>query len=277
MGARRILFLLCLAVCATALVGCGGDTLSLDPVANAASKTAETDSARVTFDATVHAGSMGTMSFGGHGIFDGRSKTGWMDMTFDLPAQAQAELGGNPSMEMIFDGRDGLVMYVRSSMFPGVPAETWVKMDLEKLADQEGFDLGALMNANQADPHQALRMLMASSDARPSGSEFVRGVRTTRYSFRVDLDRLADESENLRKSFDEFVRVTGTSSFPGQAWIDAQGRVRKMMIAMSLSSPAAGTMTMELTQELYDFGVRAEIQPPAEQQVVDIAALMGNG
>jgi hypothetical protein len=275
MGTRRVLSLLCLAVCATVLVGCGGDTLSLDPVANAASKTAETDSARVTFNATMRAGSMGTMSFSGHGIFDGRSKTGWMDMTFDLPAQAQAQLGGNPSMEMIFDGRDGLVMYLRSSMFPGVPAETWVKMDLEKLADQEGLDLGALMNANQADPHQALRMLMTSSDARPSGSEFVRGVRTTRYSFRVDLERLADENDELRKSLEQLIQVTGTSSYPAQAWIDAQGRVRKFMIAMSLGSPATGTMTMEMTEELYDFGVRAEIQPPAEQQVVDVAALMG--
>jgi hypothetical protein len=275
MTLRRLLSALCLGACATTLVGCGGDTLSLDPVANAASKTAESDSARVTFDATIRAGSMGTMSFSGHGIFDGRSKTGWMDMTFDLPAQAQAQLGGNPSMEMIFDGRDGLVMYMRSSMFPGVPAEMWVKMDLEKMADQEGFDLGALTNANQADPQQALRMLMASSDARPSGSEFVRGVRTTKYSFRIDLERLADENDELRDSLEQLIQVTGTSSYPAQAWIDAQGRVRKIMIAMSLSSPTTGTMTMEMTQELYDFGVRAEIQPPAEQQVVDIAALMG--
>jgi hypothetical protein len=276
MGMRRISSLLCLAVCAAALVGCGGDTLSLDPVANAASKTAESDSARVTFSATVRTGSMGTMSFAGRGIFDGRSKTGWMDMTFDLPPEAQAQLGGNPSMEMIFDGRDGLVMYMRSSMFPGVPAENWVKMDLEELAEEEGFDFGAVMNANQADPHQALRMLMASSDPRPSGSEFVRGVRTTRYSFRVDLERLADENDELRKSLEQLIQVTGTSSYPAHAWIDAQGRVRKIMIAMSLSSPTTGTMTMEMTQELYDFGVRAEIQPPAEQQVVDIAALMRN-
>ena len=275
MGLRRILSLLSLAVCATALVGCGGDTLALDPVANAASKTAESDSARVTFDATVHAGSMGTMSFSGNGIFDGRSKTGWMNMTFDLPAQAQVQLGGNPSMEMIFDGSDGLVMYMRSSMFPGVPAETWVKMDLEKLADQEGFDLGALMNANQADPQQTLRMLAASSGARPSGSEFVRGVRTTTYSFRIDLERLADENDELRDSLEQLRQVTGTTSFPAQAWIDAEGRVRKIVIAMSLSSPTTGTMTMEMTQELYDFGVRAEIQPPAEQQVIDVATLMG--
>jgi hypothetical protein len=276
MTLRRLLSALCFGVCAATLVGCGGDTLSLDPVANAASKTAESDSARVAFNATVRAGSTGTISFAGRGIFDGRSKTGWMDMTFDLPPQAQAQLGGNPSMEMIVDGRDGLVMYMRSSMFPGVPAEMWVKMDLEKLADQEGFDLGALMNANQADPHQTLRMLMASTDARPSGSEFVRGVRTTRYSFRVDLERLADENDELRKSLEQIMQVTGTSAYPAQAWIDAQGRVRKIMIGMSLGSPTTGTITMEMTQELYDFGVRAEIQPPAEQQVVDIAALMGN-
>src|SRR5262249_24602556 len=46
MTAGRLLSLLCLAVCATALVGCGGDALSFDPVANAATKTADTTSSR---------------------------------------------------------------------------------------------------------------------------------------------------------------------------------------------------------------------------------------
>jgi hypothetical protein len=197
-----------------------------------------------------------------------------MEMNFDLPPEAR-QLGGNPSMEMIFDARDGLVMYMRSSMFPGVPAESWVKMDMEKLADEQGFDLGALTGANQADPQQMLRMLAASSGARPSGSEFVRGARTTRYSFRVDLERLAEENEELRESIEQVIRMTGTSSYPAQAWIDAQGRVRRLMIAMSLSSPSTGTITMEMTQELYDFGVRAEIQPPGEEQVIDMTALMG--
>ena len=63
---RRLLSLLGLAVCATVLTGCGArDTLSLDPVASAATKTADTDSARVAFNATINVSTVGTMTMPG--------------------------------------------------------------------------------------------------------------------------------------------------------------------------------------------------------------------
>src|SRR6266571_3160810 len=158
MTLHRVLSLLCLGLCAGALVGCGGDTFAFDPVAKAAGKTVDSTSSRVEFTATMTAGNVGTMSFRGRGLFDGRSKSGWMNMTFSMPPAAQAQLGGaNPTMEMIFDGRHGFVVYMRSSMFQGLSGDRWIKMDLKKLADKAGVDLGALMNANQADPSQTLR------------------------------------------------------------------------------------------------------------------------
>lgn len=276
MNLRRLSSLLCLAVCATALVGCGGDTLSLDPVANAATKTAKTDSARFIFSATVNAGSVGSMTMTGRGIFDGRSETGWMNMNFSLPQAAQAQLGGNPSsMEMIFDGHDGLVMYMRSPLFEQqVGSGKWVKIDMEKLAKKEGVNLGSLMNANQADPNRALQMLMASSNARATGTDTIRGVRTTRYSFRVDLRRLADDNKALRDSLDEVIKVMGVDAYPGEAWIDAQGRVRRLKIAVSMNTPQ-GAISMTMVEDLYDFGARAEIFPPSDDEVVDLSSLMG--
>jgi hypothetical protein len=277
MTLRRVLFLLCIGVCATALVGCGGDTFALDPVANAANKTAETESARVAFSASFNAGSMGTFSMDGKGIFDGRSKTGWMGMTLKVPPAAQAQVGANPRMEMIFDGSDGLVMYMRSSMFPGLAADKWVKLDLEKLADEAGIDRDGLMNANQADPNQALRMLMGSSGARVTGTDTVRGVRTTRYSFRIDLERLADENEELRKTLKQVIDVAGVEPVPAQAWIDAQGRVRRFKLTMSMGAQLGTPMTMTMTEDLYDFGVKANIYPPPASQTVDFSALLGSG
>jgi hypothetical protein len=270
----RLLCLLCLGVCATTLVGCGGDTLSLDPVASAASKTADTESARIAFSAEVSVSSVGAMKMQGRGIYDGRSKTGWMNMAFSLPPGAGAQLGANPSMEMIFDAHDGLVMYMRSSVFNQL-TDKWIKMDLEKLAKEQGMDLGALMNANQADPNQTLRMLMASSGARVSGSDTIRGVHTTRYAFRVDLKRLAKDNKELRESLDQVMRVTGADAYPAEAWIDAQGRVRRLKIAMSMNMPGAGSATMTLTEDLYDFGVRATIFAPPDDQVVDFSQLVG--
>lgn len=277
MTLRRLALLLCLGLCATALAGCGGDAVALDPVANAATKTADSTSARVAFSATVDAGNAGTMSLAGRGIFDGRSKSGWMNMTFTLPPTAQAGLGPNPSMEIIFDGRHGFVMYMRGSMFKTLPAETWVKMDLQKLADKAGVDLGALTNANQADPSQALRMLMASSGARVTGSDTIRGVATTRYAFSIDLKRLADENKALRKSLKQLIDRAGINSYPAEAWIDKQGHVRRVKVRMSMGAQFGTPVSMTMTEDLYDFGVKAEIYPPPDAQVVDMSALLGSG
>ena len=270
----RVLSLLCLVVCASALVGCaGGDTLALDPVAQAANTTAKTTSSRFDFRASINAGSAGSFSFNGNGVYDGKNKSGWMNMHFAMPPAFQLQVGStDPSMEMIFDGSDGLVMYMRSSLFDKmVPTGKWVKMDLEKIAKKEGLDLGAIMNVNRADPSQSLRMLMASSNARMTGSERIRGVRTTHYTFNVDFAKLAHDN----KAFEQLKDATGSISAPAEAWIDAQGRVRRLAVKVSLGGQLAAPMTMMMTEDLYDFGARTSVTPPSDDLVVDISSLPG--
>jgi hypothetical protein len=273
----RVLALLCLVVCASALVGCaGGDTLAPDPVAQAASTTAKTTSSRFEFRASVNAGSAGSFSFSfnGNGIFDGKNKSGWMNMHYAMPPAVQMQLGSaDPSMEMIFDGSHGLVMYMRSPLFDKiVPTGKWVKMDLEKLAKKEGVDLGAIMNANQVDPSQSLRMLMASSDARVTGSERIRGVQTTHYAFNIDFEKLAHDN----KAFKQLKEATGSVSAPAEAWIDARRRVRRLAVTMSLGGQLATPMTMTITEDLYDFGVQTNITRPPDELVVDLSSLSGS-
>ncbi len=275
MTGRRVLSLLCLAACATVLAGCGGDTLSFDPVANAASKTAESTSSRVAFTATMNVDGVGGMAFSGAGIFDGHAKSGALNMRFTLPADAQAQLGGDPSMEMIFDGRHGLVVYMRSPLFKTISSDKWLKMDMAKIAKKQGIDLSAVMNANQADPSQTLGMLMASSDAHVIGYDHVRGVFTTHYTLKVDLARLAKDNEQLRKTLDQVRKLTGIESYPAEAWIDDQGRVRRMKIDMSFNAPTGGAFTMSMTEELYAFGIKVNIKPPPASQVLDFSSLVG--
>jgi hypothetical protein len=271
----RVLSLLCLVVCASALVGCaGGDTLALDPVAQAANTTAKTTSSRFDFRASINAGSAGSFSFNGNGVFDGKNKSGWMNMHFAMPPAVQLQLGStDPSMEMIFDGSHGLVMYMRSQLFDKmVPTGKWVKMDLGKIAKKEGVDLGAIMNVNQADPSQSLRMLMASSNARVTGSERIRGVQTTHYAFNIDFAKLAHDN----KAFKQLQEATGSVSAPAEAWIDAKGRVRRLAVTMSMGGQLGTPMTMTMTEELYDFGVRTNVTPPADDLVVDLSSLSGS-
>jgi hypothetical protein len=275
MTARRALTLLCLAVCATVLAGCG-DTLSFDPVAHAASTTADTQSARVSFTAIMDIDGVGGMSLSGAGIYDGHSRSGALNMRFSLPAAAQAQLGGaDPSMQMIMDGRHGLVMYMRSPLFRTVAADKWLKLDMEKLAKKSGIDLSSLLNANQADPSHALHMLMASTDAHPVGYDRVRGVFTTHYTLNIDLARLAKENKDLAKTLDAVRKMTGVTSYPAEAWIDDKGRVRRMKFDMSLNTPVGGAFRMSISEDLYAFGVKADIRPPAASDVIDASALLG--
>jgi hypothetical protein len=275
MTLRRVLSLLCLAASASALVGCaGGDALALDPVAKAASTTANTTSSRFDFQASLSAGSVGSFSFHGNGIYDGKNKSGWMNMHFALPAAYQLQVPtSDPSMEMIFDGSHGLVMYMRSQLFDKVvPTGKWVKMDLGKMAKKEGVDLGAIMNANQADPSQSLRLLMASSGAHVTGAERIRGVETMHYSFNIDFEKLAHDN----KQFKQLTEATGSISAPAEAWIDANGRVRRLTVTMSLGAQLGTPMSMTMTEDLYDFGARVNITPPSDDLVVDLSSLSGS-
>jgi hypothetical protein len=199
-------------------------------------------------------------------------------MRFQLPPAAQAQLGGvDPSMEMIMDGRAGLVMYMRSPLFARYAGDKWIKVDMAKLAQKEGVDLQGLMNANQADPSQTLDMLRASTDAHPIGYDHVRGVFTTHYKLNVDLARLAKTHKELRKTLDTVRKLTGISSYPAEAWIDDAGRVRRLKIDMSLNTPVGGAYTMSMTEDLYAFGIKVDVRPPDSSQVLDAGALLSQG
>ena len=274
MAPGRVLSLLCLALCVSALVGCAaGDALALDPVAQAANTTAKTTSSRFAFRASIDAGSVGSFAFHGNGVFDGKDKSGWMNMHFSLPPAYQLQVPtADPSMEMIFDGSHGLIMYMRSPLFDKVvPTGKWVKMDLAKMA-KKGQDLNAILNANQADPSQCLRMLMASSGAHVLGSERIRGVQTTHYAFSIDFKRLAQNSKEFKMLTDE----TGSVSAPAEAWIDAKGRVRRLTVAMVSGAKLGTPVTMTITEDLYDFGTPVNITAPSGDLVVDLSSLSGS-
>jgi hypothetical protein len=217
---------------------------------------------------------VGGMAFSGAGVFDGRTRSGALNMRFQLPADAQAQLGGaDPTMQMIMDGRHGLVMYMRSPLFARVAGDKWIKVDVSKAAKKEGIDLDAIMNSTQADPSRSLAMLTASTDAHPIGYDRVRGIFTTHYTFNIDLERLAKQHKELRKTFDTVRKLTGISSYPAEAWIDSAGRVRRLKIDMSYNTPVGGALTMSMTEDLYAFGVKVDVRPPDSSQVLDVGAL----
>ena len=118
---------------------------------------------------------------------------------------------------MIFDGNHGLVMCMRSPLFDRVvPTGKWVKMDVAKLGEEAGWTSGTLMNAKQADPSQSLRMLMASSGARVTGAERIRGVETTHYAFNIDFKKLAHDNKAFRQLTEKTGSILGSGGGMGR-------------------------------------------------------------
>ena len=42
---------------------------------------------------------------------------------------------------------------------------------------------------------------------------------------------------------------------------------------MSYNTPVGGAFTMSMTEDLYAFGIKVDVQPPSSSQVLDLSAL----
>jgi len=275
---RRI-HLALLASLVPVAAGCGTaglrDTLSLDPVATAATKTAKVSSVRVAFEGSF-SGPWAGQQFGfhGNGAVNTASRTAAMHFSFDFPPAASATVGSNPTMDMVVQSKHGLVMYMRSPLFgraiPG--AKPWLKMDLTKMAALKGVDLSSLQQLNQADPAQSLRYLTGSAKSRELGYDRVRGVFTKHYALTIDLERLAKGNKRLGAALKQLRSFMGTT-LPGEAWIDDRGLLRKLTMNFTLARTPDGPVRMSFSEELYDFGAAVQVQMPPPSLVIDATKL----
>jgi hypothetical protein len=282
---RRIVLLL---VALLVLPACGGgDSVAADPVAEAATKTTQAGSSRIEFTMAVEAKGQ-TFSMRGDGVFDYSRPQG--RMTIDLGNLAELSRGVllDRRMEVVFDG---LVYYMR---FPGGLMELgglgdkWLKIDLAKLDEEAGVDLGALQQANQ-NPAQLLQFLRGTSDddIEQLGRESVRGIETTHYRATVDLDEAAERGadigefsdemrEQLEGEIERMKRQTGLETLPVDVWLDEDDLVRRLR--MNFTFPVDGERAgMDMKVDYFDFGVDVRAAPPPAAQTVDVAELAGLG
>ena len=281
----RTLLLAFLLVPLTALVlaACGGDTLSPDPVAEAAGKTVQAGSSKVSFTGSMEGrGLARPLTLHGEGAIDGTRRG---RMSFDMSSFARAVGGaaGSPSAwkgETVFAGT---VVYMKfpflSKTLP--EAKPWLKLDLAAVGKEAGIDLTQFRQMGQNDPSQSLQMLRATSgDVEEVGHERVRGVETTHYRAQVDVERVAEQLPErsraaIEASMDELERAIGTKKLPVEVWIDADGLVRRMSQRLELKRPGGEEpLVVRYTIELYDFGSPVTVSLPAASEVTDVAELL---
>lgn len=254
--------------------GCGSqDTFSLDPVAEAATKTVEVGSSRVEFTMTMNAAGK-SFDMTGSGLFDYRNPRGELTYHMTIPGI------GNVRMD---------IRMVGTKMFMRMPAELaggglpngreWIAFDLGKSLKQAG--LGSLDFTQQGDPAQTLQYLQAASnDVHAAGSADIKGTSTTRYVGRLDFRKALDaglgrlklsdaQRKQARKGMQTMLDQVGSKTLPFEVFIDRDGLLRRMKMVMNMRV-AGDQVVMKMQTDYSDFGVAVDVQAPPASSVLDV-------
>lgn len=280
---NRIPALICLA--ALLLVpGCGqpnpssvGDPTGL--IAASADATTAAGTARMSMQMTMTT-PQGDVSVDAEGAYDFANRLGEMSMEMNLP-EAAGEMGGPQKIEMVFEG---LVIYMRYPLMSQLApdAKPWIRMDLQKIGEEAGMDLGSMMQTGSSDPSQMLEWLRGvSGDVEVVGEEEVRGAAATHYRGTIDLNKVADQApeelrRHLKASMSAMVEAIGSSSIPFDVWIDAQGRAVRMKQSFDFQGGAAEGASMSMTVDIFDFGAEVHIDIPPASETSDFEELMSS-
>ena len=242
---------LLLVLVAAALTACGGDTLAVDPVAQAADTTTKAGSEHVEFlGVSTVQGQKIRMS--GSGDFRNDPQLGRMTLRFT---------GGTTTGE-ITEVMKGWRIYMTSPLFARrLPqGKTWMSLDLQKAGKAAGIDFSSL---SAQTPGQTLEQLKASGDVTKVGTETLDGVETTHYTATLDPANVPNGAR-LQK-------LTGASYQPVDVWIDSDDHVRRLHMAYSMSgSAAAGVGTSnEMTMTFSDCGKNVDVSVPTDAETFD--------
>jgi hypothetical protein len=266
---------LLVVLAALAAAGCGGGGASFDPAASAAT-TANAKSAKLAFDTSIDAAGQ-NVHMRGDGQVDFKQRAA--SMTFDVGDLLRSSGVPATANEQWTIVTQGLIVYMRapslSRQLPG--AKEWLKLDVEKLARSQNVNLGQFRQLTQNDPTQMLDYLKAASGKIDEvGKQDVRGVSTTHYRAKVDLDKVADQAPaNLRKTFRASIRSLkqglGTDKIPVDVWVDDQKLVRRLAEHL----PIAGGGNIDFSVDFYDFGTPVSVSPPPPSETLDLGQVLG--
>jgi hypothetical protein len=261
--------------------GCGAspEIVSLETVANAASKTEAVGTARVSFQGVVtfnhdHAQ---RFEFKGRGVADWQTNSSKMTAVYKFPGPVQEaikEQFGRPvSADLIVDGRKGIDLYMRFPFLKRLmpSGKSWMKADIVEMGKAYGLDLDRMKEAKQSDPGQMLGYLKSAVGVRRVGSDLVQREVTSHYATIVKAETIIEQApRDQREAMRKYLRMLGIKTYPVDLWVDQDGVVRKLAIVLEYNQPHGAFVRMELSEEYFDFGVAAKIKPPPARQVLDV-------
>lgn len=264
------------------LAACGGGTsISADSVANAATKTANVKSYRVSTITTMELPSTARkVTFRGTGAYDPNGRRGRLELDLSDLNQVLGPEGSPYNFGHVQMIMAGTSMYMRIPFLKQAEPslKPWIKIDLERAGQAQGLDFSSFLQFGQGgDPTQTLQYLRAAGKVEKVGGEQVRGVATTHYKAIVDLRKVADKApakdrDALRRSIDRLITITGQKTLPVEIWIDRDGLVRRESSRQQLLVQSEKTQ-LASTMELYDFGAPVAAPVPSKSIVTDLSGL----
>ena len=187
--------------------------------------------------------------------FEGGGQSFTMDGEIDFANAASSfvmDIPGATALEYV--GKDTSI-YIRSA------GGGWTRIDLTGgAADLATQSLGA-------DPRAMLEQLADADGISEDGTEEIRGVRTTKYSGRIDLEKamraqgMSDEQIELTKSQ---LNGAGEVDATVEVFLDDDGLAHRTVSRIAVGS----LMDIAVTMDLLDFGTPVDIRVPSDDEVV---------
>ena len=266
---RRLLGVLLICALTPVVAGCGAqDSVknAVDPVAQAATNTANAGSVQVAMSGKISAAGQ-EVPLKGEGVFDLKRKLGQITMTTNVPGQ------GDVRVEEIIDG---LVIYMRTdALAQALPSgKKWLKIDLVAAGRKTGIDMSQLQQlTGGGDPTQFLAYLAKAGNVKKVGTEDINGTPTTHYHATIDFEKLAGSAGSAAASVRQVEKLTGQKTMPTDIWIDASQRVRRQTLAISVKQPLP--IRVDLTIDFKRFGIPVDVHAPAADETADAADISG--
>ncbi|MFD3664731.1 hypothetical protein ACFWVF_29730 [Streptomyces sp. NPDC058659] len=185
----------------------------------------------------------------GEGGYDFRRCTGRLQVV--LPKDAAGTDEHRPITELLTPG--ALYMKNRGA---GVPADKWVRVDTTTLDD------GNLVTGGATDPAAAAELLRGAREVTYVGEVDLAGVKVRHYRGVADIAHAARAaSPQLRGALAAAAKGFAKDTVPFDAYLDAEGRLRKVRHQFSFSNQGR-TVAVASTTLLYGFGVRVQVTLP---------------
>lgn len=235
-------------------------TVSLTPqqlVSNASRKSRDVSTARFTMKMVTSAAD-GKTNIYAVGQLDNAKPAISMTMKMALPG-----LGKLTMRQRLIGGQFYL------SGIPGA-GRKWVKVDAAQAKSLNQSSTGS-------NPAEQLALFESLSEGVSNeGPATVHGVRTTKYSGKLNLDQPAapDESAEVKRVREDMA-AAGISTMPFNFYIDEEGLPARMVTSMTSTDASSGKAKVVIVMDFTDWGAPVTIVAPAD--AVTSSKLTGAG